>query len=487
VNGGSNASCYTICLNGFCGFPVRVETASVNGQGVFVLSSQTTVPVSPRGVNYIRVDGNNWHSTFDPSYSSASIETALSAIAASGFNYVRVFLDSTSAGNGWGLASPGIGATWLDHVADFISRAASHNLHVQLTCPYYLPPNYESITSGYASPASLDGINGYYMHPGYRAARGQMLSDILNGLASRSPNLLSAVALVDIMNESFYDTASQPFASSSGTVYFDGKGYDMSLANARDALANDEAVIFTSVMVSAVKAVDASLLVGASVFPPRPVGHPGFDGVNLAAGDSTHRYPLNPLVLAQNGWVDYVDIHQYAYPSPADYLQLDLQSVGLAPTTMLSKPLLLGEFGAFIYESTYNTSGFSTAALAAIALTAEQTGTCDYGFVGGAIWTWDTAEQHYPNNSQMLWTAQDSSGAINGAVSPSGRPQFCPPLAEGFFQSQGCIGYANGSHYCVFATWECFVSAHGSGDLTGIPSYPRFPANMPYDGSCSCG
>jgi len=110
----------------------------------------------------------------------------------------------------------------------------------------------------------------------------------------------------------------------------------------------------------------------------------------------------------------------------------------------------------------------------------EQTASCSFGFVGWALWTWDTISQTPP-----LWTATELSGALNGVVAPKGRPQVCAPVSAGLFQVPPAVAYSNGSHYCIFASPADYTALTGRSDFANIATLSRFPPLMPFDGDCS--
>lgn len=135
---------------------------------------------------------------------------------------------------------------------------------------------------------------------------------------------------------------------------------------------------------TAVRSVAPGVLVSASLFTPLAVGGSAFNGVQCFSTPCVDDgYPLRPSVLMQNSSLDYIDIH--VYPSGPSYtLAADLGSAEITADAVWSKPLLMGEYGV-VKNSYYN-----TATLAAATLTSQLQLSCQYGFTGWGLWTWDT-------------------------------------------------------------------------------------------------
>jgi hypothetical protein len=82
---------------------------------------------------------------------------------------------------------------------------------------------------------------------------------------------------------------------------------------------------------------------------------------------------------------------------------------------MKAKPIIMGEFGA------EQTLGSSTNAAAH--LVQWQIESCQFGFDGWLLWTWDLTQSEDPNNK--YFTAVDGSGEIGYALAPFGRSDPC--------------------------------------------------------------
>ena len=478
---------YTLA-NGTCspirsGAPMnRIGTKVINAQGAFFETATGSLFI-PRGQNYIRLAASG-HAVFEPGlYSPQNVESALEYMRGSGYNYVRVFLaDSNSINSGFGLSSPGISDAYLNNVADFIFRAANNGIRIMLTGGA-VPSNYISIVSSYPSQTSFqfqDGepvSNAFLMHPGWAHAHAQFLSDLLNGLKARNPVLLSAIFSIDIENEATFNTTTLPLSLHSGSVTINGVSYDMSNMTDRQQMMNASAVQWFLTVRNAIKAVDPQILVSASVFPPYPIGRVGFDGADwhdtafpYPWSDKT-RMPVDPMPLLVFGQADYLDIHNYWD------LDADLSSVGLSKQTILSKPIIIGEYGAL-------RSSYSTASSAGTAMNSYMQSSCSYGFTGWGYWTWDTDEQVDSSGLTQFWNTVDSGGAVNGAIAPLAWPTVCSPIPAGDFIVGQTIFHSNGVHFCGFDSWAHFIAIEGSVNISAFPTYSRIPITMIDDGIC---
>ena len=105
---------------------------------------------------------------------------------------------------------------------------------------------------------------------------------------------------------------------------------------------------------------------------------------------------------------DFVDLHTYLGWG----LSLEQYMLRFGVDQPPEKPIILGEFGA-------SSQAYATADSAALALQAWQVASCEYGFDGWLLWTWDSEEQ------TELWNGLSENGAISTALSPFHRPDPC--------------------------------------------------------------
>ncbi|GAN77832.1 hypothetical protein Asru_0478_06 [Acidisphaera rubrifaciens HS-AP3] len=447
-----------------------IVTATVLGQGVF----QTTdgARFIARGANYVRLGAGGWHDTLEPAtYDGPRADAAFAAMAAQGYNLVRITLDCPSFQGGFGLWAPGLPDTYVATVADVITRAAAHGLRVLLTFSS-IPPNY---LIGLTPPAQVSGATLNYLDPAYVTARAQVWSDLLTALVRTAGRaILAPVFGIDAENEAEVGIADQPWSATAGTFTLYGIDFDLSDPASRQWLLDLAAIVWMDTQAAAIHAVDPSLLVSTSVFSPVQAGFPGFNGVQpVAARPGATRYPLRPMMLMALSAADYVDIHEYSAGVGWNYAA-SLASAEITAATPWPKPLLLSEYGAAV-------PFYADEGAAGADMQAEMAATCAAGVSGWAIWTWDTTEQTNP----AFYTAD---GLLGTAIGPQTLPQPCEDIAAGDFvlndTGAAQIFHSTGNGYCTYASPASWQAATG-GDALNLPSYSRIPLDMISTGLCS--
>jgi hypothetical protein len=160
---------------------------------------------------------------------------------------------------------------------------------------------------------------------------------------------------------------------------------------------------------AAILELDPSALVTVGFFPP--------DRPN--PWNSAPRF-IRTYPAVWESRLDFVDFHPYPGGYSLDKLVENFGSKGLN-----EKPIVMGELGAS--RSTYATEDG-----AARALHDWQVASCDLGFDGWLLWTWDTAEQ------TDFYNGLGGEGKINQALAPVNRPDPCAP--DGFFERNLALG-----------------------------------------------
>jgi len=89
---------------------------------------------------------------------------------------------------------------------------------------------------------------------------------------------------------------------------------------------------------------------------------------------------------------------------------------------MQEKPIIMGEFGAA-------TEAVPSVSKAASMLMDWQVQSCDYGFDGWLLWTWDI----YENND--FYSAKSDQGQIGQALAPVNRPDPCQTKSFDFIEN----------------------------------------------------
>ena len=205
----------------------------------------------------------------------------------------------------------------------------------------------------------------------------------------------------ELRNEMFYDMDQPPLSFTSGSVTTaNGKTYDMSSADEKKRMIEENNVYWLDSVRAAILEVDPTALVSVGFFHPQSpnrsrVGDPRF---------------VVSVPAIQQSQLDFIDLHAY----PGFELNLKQHAENFGVSGMEEKPIVMGEFGG-------ETSRFSSIQDAAVKLVNWQVESCKYGFDGWFFWTWDLTEQPDFFNALM----QD--GALNGVLAPVIRPDPCSP------------------------------------------------------------
>ena len=362
-----------------------------------------------RGNNFVRLatltDYNGgttfYHSTFNVGlYDAVGAETALALMRARGFNAVRVFLDGCCIGT-IGDPAGGLASAYLANVVDFLQRAKQHSIYVIFTQDW-LPAQ-----GGYDPPCPqyplFDGVNLLNLCAGGVAASRLFQRDFVQGLVTRGAPLETVLAY-ELRNEYYYEGSSAPLSLTSGTVVAaNGSTYDMSDATARQRMMDEGLVYFTDQVGGAIREVDPTALVTVGFFWPQTP--------NPTRIGDTRLISVYPAMATSTA--DFVDIHGYSIPGEISFDQL-MQNYGLVGLQQ-SKPVVMGEFGAF-------QNGYALIGDAAAALQAWQIAGCAYHLRGWLLWSWDDYEQ-----PPGLWNDQAGDGSIDSALAPAVRPDPCIP------------------------------------------------------------
>ena len=453
-----------------------IGVRNVLGQwGLFVAA--TGEAFVPRGMNYVRLDSHSppIQDTFDPAaYAPGAVETALNQMALSGYNVVRITLDSRYlVWYGQNLPGAGISADFATILTDFLQRAHYHGLRV-LIALRDLPNNYRQQLP--PSPWNITGANQEFFNPAFARVRARFWTDLLAAIPAA---LHATIFSLDVFDEAYASTTDMPF-SGGGWFSFNGAPYRMFVPADRQALLDAATVPWANSIVAAIKAADPDMLVTTSLASPVQLGHPGFDGLDASTGTS-NLYPLRLSVLAAQTRFDYVDLHSYPL-GPGYVSATDFASAELGPGIVLAKPLVMSEVGMVrgLYPDPVAAQSFLLGHLAT---------SCAYGVAGWMFWDWDTTE-----GGDIWWTALQNTQALNNAFAPVLWPSVCPAIPAGnaivSINGAGMIVASNGLDYCAYDSWARFLGITG---LAGAPAaayaaslsaYTRIPPGMRYGGVC---
>jgi hypothetical protein len=181
----------------------------------------------------------------------------------------------------------------------------------------------------------------------------------------------------------------------------------MAAAAGKQAMIDDNVVYWNDTVRAAILAVDPDALVSNSFLDPQL---PNPDRVGDPRVASTR-----PAIVASK--IDFVDLHPY--PGHLTLAQF-AQNYGLPAVS--AKPVIMGEFGA-------NEAAFPSVAAAAGVLQDWQGRSCQHGFSGWLLWTWDLEQMP----ESRYWSALSGNGVVDDALSPVNRPD---PCARGTYAGQ---------------------------------------------------
>lgn len=369
-------------------------------EGWFVeFMSGTTV--TPRGVNYIRLQGP-WHRTFAPEqYDGDRAGRMLEDLQRRGFNVVRVFLD-TQPGTGTvqtaGAAE--LSQPYLEHLLDFLRRAEKARVWVVICAPH-LPPAERYTRMAGSARTDVAGVNRWYLDEGVVKAKAAYMADLVTAIKDSAPQLLSTVWAFELENEAWFNDAQPPFNRREGEFRGPGdKLYRLDDGPQAQELMDDAIVAWADTCAAAIRAVDVQAMVTTSVFSPQAVGLRGFGHLRPADAKGDRRVPARLLALTRSQ-LSYLDLH--LYPFDRHTLDKDLSSVEFKKLKQACErrglPLVMGEFGAF-------KSAYANPEDAARAIDHHVRQVMKLGFAGYLYWTYDTDEQ------TDLWNALSGDGAI---------------------------------------------------------------------------
>lgn len=400
----------------------------IKAQGPLFIDSSTQKKFVPHGYNYTKTTTigtcANVHSTFNVGvYSATQADAYLAQAAYDGFNMVRIFIDPgddyygvpcrASTGQ-YGIAGPktssGLYRPYLDNVADFVARARAKKVYVIPVFPF-IPQNAQYVNLAIANQLpNVENLNAYYLSPGFITAKAAYLRDFITALRGYdNGTLLSTIFAYELENEVFLLGNAKPFSMASGSVLTaDGLRYDMAQPAARQQAADANVVNWANQLAATVRAADPLTMVSASVFTYAAVGLSGPNGLAPDAR-ADKWFPARPITLRLYSTLDYTDLHLYPLGSayqgvtlPAG-LAADLQSSEFPSMNKTSRPLFMGEFGAF-------KSKYPSIIDAALAMGTFRDAAYAQGFAGSLFWTWNNL------NQTELWHGAEQGGAINGVL-----------------------------------------------------------------------
>ncbi|MFH2101860.1 MAG: cellulase family glycosylhydrolase [Chloroflexota bacterium] len=394
----------------------RIGVRMIDGIGEFY-DRVTGEKFIPRGNNYIRLAKQHspsgetilYHSTFNPGlYDPTRIDETLQRMRSNGYNVVRVFLNNCCRQGSLSDPAGGLSAAYIANVADFLQRAKANGIFVLVTT------DSEPSVGGTWSE-DFGGYNASYLRRGGILSSTRFWSDFIKALIDQGAPL-DAIFAYELRNELFFEANLPPLSLTSRVVSAaNGKTYDMASDADKQRMMDENLVNWIDTVRASILEVDPTALVSVGFFWPQAphpsrIGDPRVIETRPAIWEST---------------ADFIDLHLY----PGSDLTLQEYVDNFKMAGMEKKPIIMGEFGAA-------RSSYSSAAVAAQALHDWQVDSCQYGFNGWLLWTWDSDEQ------TDFYNALVDESQINQALAPVNRPDPCQSGALPFFEHNLALGRA---------------------------------------------
>lgn len=365
---------------------------------------QTGEPFIPRGVNYVYVPHNGSMSNlplkvgvYDPERTRADFQ----ALADLGYNTVRVFLDSCSAGPGCIGDSDNVGLNpeYLDNIADMLNAARQTNLFILFTSND-LPDQ-----GGYAEQANAQSgdvfagyRNSYYLTPGAVEATKRYWRDLLTGLNERGA-AFDQVLGWQLLNEQWMFADQPPLSLTAGLVETTTGRYDMSDPAQKRAMVSEGLLHYIAEVRAEIMQHDPTALLTMGFFAPE-IAAPG--------------WYVDTAPLLARAQLDFFDFH--AYPGGPD-LAAYVEAFGMGGYQ--AKPILLGEYGAFRHR-------YSELMPAARVITQWQAESCAYGFDGWLYWAYYPAAASVDDRT---WGFVDEDHFLMNLMAPVNQPDPCTAVS----------------------------------------------------------
>jgi hypothetical protein len=398
----------------------RIAIRTIEGVGEFY-DRITGEKFIPRGNNYIRVASQQsysgeaifYHSTFNTDqYNPEEVEMALTRMQEQGYNVARVFVTGACRDYCLGDQVAGLRDGYISNVADFLTRAKSHNIYVIITLdgepasPYYI----RLLDTTWSN--DFQGTNKSYLTGGGVLVAKEFWQDFIGELLSQAAPL-DAILAYELRNELFYEANATPLTYQSGVfTTVNGKSYDLASTEDRQDMMDENLLYWIDQVQTAILERDPTALVTVGFFVPQAPNPTRIGDMRLIE--------TQPVIWQSN--LDFIDLHPY--PGFSFSLSQYVENFGMQD--MLEKPIIMGEFGAI-------RSSYSSENKAARALQDWQAESCQYGFDGWLFWTYDMPDQ-------IFYNALSGEAQIDQALAPINRPDPCEPASFTYTEKNLALG-----------------------------------------------
>jgi hypothetical protein len=395
--------------------PHRLGVRLVNGAGEFY-DRMTNSMFVPRGNNYVRLgsqtttsgDSQIYHSLFDPGrYDTTRVAADFKRMHADGYNVVRVFLSQNTIGS----PSGGLSVDYLKNMADLLTQAKANNLYVIFTLDWLPGGRYGDILNRECCDR-FNFMNIHFLSRAGLEANRAFFQDLVQGLISLGAPM-DAIMAYELRNELYFDTDQPPLSLSKGMILAaNGRTYDMSKPEDKKKIVDENLVYWIDNVRTGILQADPTALVAVGFFQaqqpnPTRIGDPRLVSTYPAIWQSQ---------------ADFIDLHPY----PGAELNLKQYVENFGMKGVKTKPIIMGEFGA-------SAKSFPSLDAAAKALMTWQVESCQYGFDGWLLWTWDL------NDGEFYQAVQDN-GVIERVLAPVNRPDPCQTRTFDFLENNIALG-----------------------------------------------
>jgi len=386
--------------------PHRIGVRVADGVGEFY-DTVTGKRFVPRGANYIDFHSAETGSLQDRvlatnTYDPERVRTAFGALAARGYNTVRIFFDSCMVGpyciTQWD--TPGLNPAYMDNLADLIRIAASEGIYLQLTSNDIPDGGGYGDRANRDSDAQIAGYrNAHFLTPGGAETFAQYWRDILTELNARDAPT-EAVLGWQLVNEQWFFRLQPPFSLDEGIVSSAAGEYDMSDPAQKQQMAVDNVLNYLNTAVAVIHDLDPGTLVTSGFFAPQ------YPNPTVTGGD----WYVETAPLMGRADLDYFDFH--AYPGGDLDVRRVAENFGMLDHPEI--PVVMGEYGAFrhLYPGLDG---------AGIALTNWIADSCALGFDGWLYW------EYYgqPTPGDYMWGMVAQDNMLLDRMSPDTMPDPC--------------------------------------------------------------
>src|SRR5215472_15495695 len=229
----------------------------------------------------------------------------------------------------------GLSSAYIANVVDFLQRARTHGIFALITTSWL--PAFGGYGPNCPEYPQFDDVNLFKLCPEAVPDSVKFFHDFVQALIQKGAPL-DAVFAYELDNEYFYNSLKPPLTWTSGTITTaNGKTYDMGSAVSRQQMMDDGLVYFTDQMRAAILALDPTALVTVGFFVPQ--------GPNPTRVGDNRVIEVYPAMA--NSTADFVDLHPYPLPNDLTLPQY-VQNFGFVGFQQ-QKPVLMGEFGGFLY------------------------------------------------------------------------------------------------------------------------------------------